>query len=140
MHQMVRYAVTALVSWSASGCGANPTGCDPCRTTAVAYGRIANSDGIGLAHIPFRILTFSSDVCGSGSFGSSKGRTDEHGDYRRQMSSLFGPHTARCARVSVNPDGEPQWPTYSVDVPAVVSYRPLADDDQDSVRVDVVVH
>lgn len=133
---MMRLMMALLIV--AVGCDESPTGCDPCRTTVIVYGNMRTGDGVELSRVRFDLLTFSSAGCDRGSIGIGSGYTNELGEYRVLISSLFSPHTARCIQFAVNPDSVPGVPTDTVHLPMDLDFRPLGEA-QDSVRLDVVV-
>jgi hypothetical protein len=87
----------------------DPVACDPCTSDAIIYGRVTNG-GEALPHAPLRFSVYEGN-CGEGFRGGGPTFTDEVGNYRLVIASLFSPFTARCIIASVNPEGTPGIPS-----------------------------
>ena len=130
----------AALCASASSCGGDPISCDVCSTDAVAFGRITDQSGSPIANAPISVHSFTEDCVDLDVRGSGSGPTNAAGDYRLQIRSIFKPHTARCFRIIVNPEGIAGFPTGMADVPGDVEFRPGPEAaGLDSVRLDASI-
>ncbi len=130
-----------LLLVAAAGCEDPVTPkCDPCRTTAVVYGSVVDSDSAPIANLPIAIRVYLSDSCEWGFRAGGDGRTDSSGEYGGLLSSLYSPFTGRCIKVTINADSSATWPTETFVIQDSVEFRDeLHGEPRDSIRVDVVL-
>lgn len=113
-------------------------GCDPCRTTAVVYGTVRDSVGSPVADVRISILGYLAGSCDAGFRVGGDGYTDASGRFGGLLSSLYSPFTARCFKVTVNPDSTDPWPTQPFLVQDSLEFRDeLHGEPRDSLRIDV---
>lgn len=121
-----------------------PEGCDVCTTSAVVFGTVVTSGGDPVVGAPMDVRAFDSTCDAEFPNGGTDGllpKTDEQGRYRAQPFSLSGPFTARCFRVTVNPEASVEGiPVDTVETMGVVEFRSdFTGGARDSLRIDVVV-
>ena len=124
----------------AGACTRDPFMCDPCFSSAIAYGSVVDAAGVPIdAGTPIRLRAYA-DTCSGLAIGGEQGSTREGGAFRIRMSSRRNTQFARCVRFIINPDLEPGIRRDSVDFNTMVEFRAeLPGVETDSVRLDVVL-
>lgn len=129
-----------LLALALTGCN-NPVtwSCDPCHTTAVVYGSVRDSANASVANVPVSVMADRTAPCDREflpAWGDS--RADSAGEYGGLMGSLHGPFTARCFKVTINPDSTAPWPTETFLFQDSVQFRAeYPGEPRDSIRLDV---
>ena len=135
--------VPVLLTLAAACAGPSEPTCDVCTTSATVYGTIVDADGSLIVGVPIDVRVYLDDCPPTQLRGGSDGavpRTDDNGAYRTSVISLWQPFTARCFRVTVNPESDPRWPTGAVQVSGALDLRAdTGDEPRDSMRLDVQI-
>ena len=123
-----------------ASCGQSPTvGCDPCRTSAIAFGTVEYAGGTPLVRVPVLVRAYSESF-GEEFRGGEMAYTDSPGNFRVRVSSLYAPHTAHCFRLTVNADALTGWPTETAEVQGSLDFREGERAEMmDSIRLDITV-
>lgn len=132
MHVRPRRLMAALSIVLLGGCTSSirPEGCDLCTTSAIVHGRITYPDGSSVAGVQLDIQAFA-DSCTTGFSAQSQGGTDNgwpvtraDGSYEARPISLFGPFTARCFVLTLNPRNDARWlPKTSAQFEGALEFR-----------------
>lgn len=113
------------------GCGlVEPEGCDICTTSAIVEGRITYEDGSPVSGVQLDIRAFEHS-CTTEPTTPAKGGTDNgwpivanDGSYEARPISLFGPFTARCFVLTLNPRDDSRWlPRTSAEFEGELEFR-----------------
>lgn len=129
----------ALASGSLACGGPTEPACDPCTTSAIVYGTVTDVSGVPVVGAPIDVRIYL-DPCPPenmrGGSDMNVPRTNSEGAYSAPVISLFGPFTASCVQVSVNPNVDSRWPTGSSQASGQLDLR-FGQGARDSLRVDV---
>ena len=137
---MTRLAIL-IVAVGLGACGRDPVIiCDPCFSSAIAYGSVVTADGAPLATgTPIGVWAFE-DTCDGLLIGGADSFVRAGGEFRMRMSTLRSGEPARCFRFTVNPQLRPGIRTDTVEITALVEFREeVTGEPLDSVRLDVVL-
>lgn len=132
------YLVLSAIAFTLIACK-GVTGCDICRTTAVANVSVRDSADQPMAGVDIVVGAYEQS-CGSQFLGGEGPlRADGTGYRSILMSSLYSPHSAGCLRVIISPGTNLSQPNDTADFITNVEFRVEDSSPRDSVRLDVVI-
>jgi hypothetical protein len=138
-HRRILAPAVVPLCLAVQGCGSDPVGCDPCFTSAVVYGTIADSLGRAVTDVPVEVLAHVGG-CETPFRGFMNTTANSGGRYRALAGSLHSPFTADCFAVTANVNGDPRWPRGAAKVAGRVEFRAELDRvPRDSIRLDLVL-
>lgn len=131
--------MVALLLLACAESPSSPTTCDVCRTYAVVEVAVRDSANLPVARAPILVNSYLDDCGGIPRGTGGQKIADSNGERRFEVNSLFSPHTSQCLEITVNNDGDPNFPFAKREFRQPVFFR--ADDGMppDSVRLIVIV-